>query len=342
MKQLDHLRSMTKIAIDYTGAYDRGICDSGICDGICPTAEYYPEDATTNMSFIHKLISKGKYPHLMDEAMMYSIRKHTSTEERLTGMVDMLSCLIGREMTHVVRGYVSIEVDARLSYDTRATVERTYRLLDIYDGLGVDPKRIMIKLAATWEMMEACRILQKNGINCNMTLILSLPQAVAAAQMHAKMISPTVGNIFDWYKAQNAAYFELDKFYDPGVATAKQIYNYFKYKEFDTIVMATSFRTKKQILDLAGIDRLAISSKLLAELHCSKEGFERVLSVERAKDWYTGRDYPQLDESKFRHLLCKDPMATKKLNDGVNECIQDIHNLEYLFYRRLIQKKITH
>lgn len=320
--QLERLRTMTKIVVD-TG-------DVG------NISRFQPEDATTNPLLIYKVVSCGKYEHLIHDAVSYSIKKHSCMEEQLIGMMDMLSCLVGRELTKVVPGYVSTQVDPRLSYDTRATVERTYRLLDIYDDLGVDRNRILIKLAATWEMMEACRILQKNNINCNMTLILSLPQAVAAAQMKAKAISPFVGHILEWYKDKNGAYFDLDKFYDPGVAIVKQIYNYYKCKGYATVVMGASFRTKKQIIDLAGIDSMTISPKLLAELELSHEKIEQAVSVEDAHYWNVGRDYPLLDDSRFNHLLRKDPMAFQKLQEGIDGFIMDIYNLEYLLYRRFM------
>lgn len=231
----------------------------------------------------------------------------------------------GVEITKIVPGYVSTEVDARLSFDTDATVAKARKIIDLYKEAGVDKSRILIKIAATWEGVKAAEILEKEGITCNLTLIFSIAQAIACAEAGCTLISPFVGRIMDWYKKDKG----VDGFpgpEDPGVLSVTEIYNYYKKHGYNTIVMGASFRNTDEITELTGCDRLTISPGLLDKLADSKEKIEAKLDAEKA----VTMDIPKIDmdEKNFRWMLNEDPMATEKLAQGIRSFAADIVKLE--------------
>jgi transaldolase len=232
-----------------------------------------------------------------------------------------------------VPGYVSTEVDARLSFDTEATVEKARQIIELYREVGVDKSRILIKIAGTWEGIRAAEILEKEGVTCNVTLIFSIAQAIAAAEAGATLISPFVGRIMDWYKKDKG----VDGFKwgeDPGVHSVTQIYNYYKKYGFNTIVMGASFRNKEEILQLAGCDRLTISPQLLDELSASTDKVEK--SLDAADAATMDIEKINMDEKTFRWIINEDAMATEKLAEGIRNFTADIIKLE-----EIVKKKIN-
>jgi transaldolase len=231
----------------------------------------------------------------------------------------------GNKITQIVPGYVSTEVDARLSFDTEATIKKARRIIELYKELGVDKSRILVKVAATWEGIKAAEVLEKEGITCNLTLIFSLAQAIACAEAGCTLISPFVGRIMDWHKKdQGVDGFKSEE--DPGVKSVTAIYNYYKKHGFNTIVMGASFRNKGEIVELAGCDRLTISPALLDELSASTEVLTEKLHAGEA----ASMDIPkiEMDEIKFRWMMNEDPMATEKLAEGIRNFSKDIVKLE--------------
>ncbi|KAK3238639.1 hypothetical protein CYMTET_51365 [Cymbomonas tetramitiformis] len=309
--QLEQLSQWTVIVED-TGDFDK-------------IRSHQPQDATTNPSLVFQASELPQYACLVEEAVSYGKSQGANTDEALNLAMDRLACLFGREISKVVPGYVSTEVDARLSFDTKASLEKAHQLLSFYEELGVDKSRILTKLASTWEMMLACEQLEKEGIKTNMTLMFSLAQAVAAAQRNATLISPFVGRILDWFKKSTGkeSYPAIE---DPGVLSVKSIYDYYKCHGIETIVMGASFRNKEEIIALAGCDRLTISPGLIEELSSSDEQFERVLSEDSARE--CGIPYQEIDEKTFRWLLNEDPMASEKLSEGIRGFTKDIKKLE--------------
>jgi transaldolase len=247
-----------------------------------------------------------------------------SKEERAKAIIDRLLILFGCEILKIVPGRVSTEVDARLSFDVDATVAKARQLVDMYKAAGIDRDRILIKIAATWEGTQAAKIVQKEGIQCNLTLMFSLPQAVACAEAGARLISPFVGRIYDWFKKSTGK--EYVGAEDPGVKSVKQIYAYYKKFGYPTQVMGASFRNMGQILELAGCDLLTISPNLLGELKASTVSVQRKLDVEAAKKDPISK--LPLDEKSFRFLLNEDAMATDKLAEGIRFFSADIVKLE--------------
>lgn len=310
--QLDQLQEMS-IIVEDSGDYET-------------IRTHSPHDATTNPSLIYQASLLPEYKPLLVQAIQYGkTRGGTFGTSRLTHAADMLSCLFGKEIAAIVPGYVSTEVDARLSFDTKASVAKAHELLDIYETLGVDRKRILIKLASTWEMMEACEELEKGGVSTNMTLIFSKVQAVAAAQRHATLVSPFVGRILDWYKKDTGqTWYPPNE--DPGVLSVKSIYDYYKCHRHDTVIMGASFRNKDEILELAGCDRLTISPKLLDELMASHEPVRRKLTVEASQA--SAVLHMHVDERGFRWGMNEDPMATEQLAAGIRGFSADHVKLE--------------
>lgn len=246
---------------------------------------------------------------------------------------DKLAVAFGTEITKIVPGYVSTEVDARLSFDTEATVKKARELIKLYDEVGVKKERILIKVAATWEGIQAAKILEKEGITCNVTLIFSIAQAIACAEVGATLISPFVGRIMDWYKlAKGVDAFEPSE--DPGVMSVTSIYNYLKKYDYETIVMGASFRNAGEILELAGCDRLTISPQLLEELTNGTNEVTQKLDAAKAKEM----DIPKVEmtESNFRWMMNEDAMATEKLAEGIRGFANDIVKLE-----EIVQAKIN-
>ena len=285
---------------------------------------YAPQDATTNPTLIEKATEMPAYLALLDKAVAEGKGGAGSKEERAKAIIDRLLILFGCEILKIVPGRVSTEVDARLSFDVEATVAKARHLIGMYKAAGIDRERILIKIAATWEGAQAAKIVQKEGIQCNLTLMFSLPQAVACAEAGARLISPFVGRIYDWFKKSTGK--EYVGAEDPGVKSVRQIYAYYKKFGYATQVMGASFRNMGQILELAGCDLLTISPNLLGELQSSSVVVVQKLEVEQAKKDPISK--LPLDEKSFRFLLNEDAMATEKLAEGIRLFSADIVKLE--------------
>ena len=285
---------------------------------------YAPQDATTNPTLIEKATEMPAYLALLDKAVAEGKGGAGSKEERAKAIIDRLLILFGCEILKIVPGRVSTEVDARLSFDVEATVAKARHLIGMYKTAGIDRERILIKIAATWEGAQAAKIVQKEGIQCNLTLMFSLPQAVACAEAGARLISPFVGRIYDWFKKSTGK--EYVGAEDPGVKSVRQIYAYYKKFGYATQVMGASFRNMGQILELAGCDLLTISPNLLGELQSSSVVVVQKLEAEQAKKDPISK--LPLDEKSFRFLLNEDAMATEKLAEGIRLFSADIVKLE--------------
>ncbi|WP_066733777.1 transaldolase [Cupriavidus sp. D384] len=288
--------------------------------------QYTPQDATTNPSLILKAVQKPEYRPLLEQAT----RDHHGSAG-VEAVMDQLLIAFGCEILAIVPGRVSTEVDARLSFDTQATVDKARHLISLYEQRGVARERVLIKIASTWEGIQAAAILQREGIRCNMTLLFSLVQAVACAEAGAQLISPFVGRILDWYKKQAGDKWDADANAgdnDPGVRSVRQIYDYYKKFGYETEVMGASFRGTGQILALAGSDLLTISPDLLEQLAGSQATVERKLSVEQAQAGNIARI--AADEAAFRWQLNEDAMATEKLSEGIRLFAADAVKLEKL------------
>jgi transaldolase len=317
LNQLDELKRFTKVVAD-TGDF-------------ATLKEYAPQDATTNPSLILKAAQMSGYKSLVEKAIADNRKSGLTGEAQLADIMDHLLVLFGSEILKIVPGRVSTETDADMSFDTDGLIKKAHRFIDLYKENGVPRERILIKIASTWEGIRAAEVLQKEGINCNMTLLFSLPQAVAAAEAKAKLISPFVGRILDWYKKSAGKDFAPAE--DPGVLSVKEIYAYYKKFGYDTEVMGASFRNKGEILELAGCDALTISPQLLAELKNSNEPMPRKLSPDIAKQSKIER--LQLDEKKFRWLVNENAMATEKLSEGIRIFNADALKLEQYIAERL-------
>lgn len=316
MSKLDDLKSMTTV-----------VADTGDFDAI---RRFTPQDATTNPSLLLKAAQQPQYAELVHDALESGRAESPDREQRLDAAMDKLAVNFGARISEIVPGYVSTEADARLSFDTGATIAKARRLLTLYAGQGVDTSRILIKIASTWEGIEAARQLEQEGIQCNMTLLFGFPQAVACAEAGAFLVSPFVGRILDWYR--NATGEEYSAANDPGVVSVRRIYRYFKTHDFETVVMGASFRNTGEIEQLAGCDRLTISPALLEELDSDPGSLEAALDPAQSSDderW-------QLDESAFRWHLNQDPMATEKLAEGIRR-----FHADYLSLRQLLDQKLA-
>lgn len=314
--QLDQIKEFTQI-----------VADTGDFESI---KEFAPKDATTNPSLILKAVSMDKYKPLFEEVVDRN-KNNGSGAARVDAIIDDLLIAFGLEILKLIPGRVSTEVDATLSFDTEATVTKARELIALYSKAGIDKERILIKIASTWEGAEAARILQKEGINCNMTLLFSLVQAIACAEAGAKLISPFVGRILDWYKAKTGEDYSSAE--DPGVKSVQEIYTYYKKFGYPTEVMGASFRNKGEILELAGCDLLTISPNLLAELKESNDTVERKLSPDQSKD--SEIEKIDLDEKTFRWMLNEDAMATEKLAEGIRVFAADMGKLRQLIDKQL-------
>ncbi|WP_109843463.1 transaldolase [Aggregatibacter aphrophilus] len=307
--QLDSLRELTVV-----------VADTGDIDAI---RQYKPEDATTNPSLILSAAALPQYASLIDEAIAYGKQQSQDKAQQLIDAEDKLAVNIGLEILKLVLGRVSTEVDARLSYDTDATVLKARKLIALYEAAGINKNRILIKIAATWQGIRAAEILEKEGINCNLTLLFSEAQARACAEAGVYLISPFVGRILDWYKA-NSDKKEYAPAEDPGVISVTKIYNYYKQYGYKTVVMGASFRNVGEIIELAGCDRLTIAPPLLKILHETPNAVERKLDFQgevQAK--------PQpLTEAEFYWQHNTDAMAVEKLADGIRKFAIDQGKLE--------------
>ena len=298
------------------------VADTGDIDSI---ARFRPQDATTNPSLILKAAQDPRYRALVDEAVAAAAGSPTDT--RLEDTIDRLFVGFGRRILELVPGRVSTEVDARLSFDTDATERKARRLIDLYEATGIDRRRVLIKIASTWEGIRAAERLEHDGIHCNLTLLFSFAQAVGCADAGVTLISPFVGRIYDWHrKARGVEDIARDE--DPGVASVTRIYHYYKKFGYDTQVMGASFRKTTQILDLAGCDLLTISPDLLATLESTAGAVPRRLTPEAAEASAVER--VDLDEARFRWMHNDDAMATEKLAEGIRSFDADAGRLKAL------------
>jgi len=314
--QLEQLKTMTTV-----------VADTGDFTAI---AEFSPQDATTNPSLLLKAISLPEYGQTVSQAIEYAAVQSTDKTQQLIEASDYLSVLIGCKLLSLVPGCVSTEVDARLSFDTDKTVQKARKIIQLYQGLDIDKSRILIKIASTWEGIRAAEILEKEGINCNLTLLFSFAQARACAEAGVFLISPFVGRILDWYKKATGknAYLANE---DPGVESVTAIYQYYKRHQYPTVVMGASFRNIGEIIELAGCDRLTISPDLMAELSDKQDKITRkLLPAEEFSDRPV-----KLTESEFRWQMNEDPMATEKTAEGIRNFAKDQLKLEAILAKML-------
>ena len=314
--QLDSLRSMTVV-----------VADTGDIDAI---KKYQPQDATTNPSLILSASALPQYSPLIDEAIAYAKAQSADKAQQLIDAEDKLAVNIGLEILKIVPGRISTEVDARLSYDTQATVEKARKLIALYNAAGISNDRILIKIASTWQGIRAAEILEKEGINCNLTLLFSEAQARACAEAGVYLISPFVGRILDWYKA-NTDKKEYAPAEDPGVISVTKIYNYYKEYGYKTVVMGASFRNVGEIIELAGCDRLTIAPALLKELQENTTPLVRKLEY---KGEVKAKPQP-LTEAEFYWQHNSDAMAVEKLADGIRKFAVDQEKLEAMLSAKL-------
>jgi transaldolase len=310
--QLDQLKQFTKVVAD-TGDF-------------ATLKQYAPQDATTNPTLILKAATLPEYSYLLDKAVADNRTSGLSGKALVSRILDQLLVLFGGEILKLVPGRVSTETDASLSFDTAALVDKARTFISLYQKMGIPKERILIKIATTWEGVRAAEVLQKEGINCNMTLLFSLAQAIACAEAKARLISPFVGRIMDWYKKSTGKDYSAAE--DPGVVSVHAIYNYYKKFGYETEVMGASFRNVGEILELAGCDLLTISPALLGELKASTATVSRKLSPEQAKASKVERI--QLDERSFRWMMNEDAMGTEKLAEGIRSFAADALKLEKL------------
>ena len=297
------------------------VADTGDFDAI---AQYSPEDATTNPSLLLKAAQMPAYRGLVDSIVETTMNGRQSSPEQLADCMDRLAVGFGEKILEKIPGRVSTEVDARLSFDTDASIAKARHLINLYDQAGIGRERILIKMASTWEGIRAAETLEKEGINCNLTLLFNFTQAVAAADAGAFLISPFVGRILDWYKVSTGLT-EYEPADDPGVQSVTRIYNYYKQTGYNTVVMGASFRNTDEITELAGCDRLTISPQLLQALDDDYGTLERRLDP---ADTGSKIHYQLGDESGFRFELNQDAMATEKLAEGIRGFVADQIKLE--------------
>jgi transaldolase len=302
--------------------YTTVVADSGDFESI---KKYNPQDATTNPSLILKAALMPEYESLIREAVEWAQKHSGGSKHLLDNVMHRLFVLFGREILKLVPGRVSTEVDARLSFDVDGSISLARKYIAMYKDFGIEKERVLIKLASTWEGIQAAKILQSEGIHCNMTLMFSIWQAVGAAEVKATLISPFVGRIYDFQKEKEGRN-SIPAEEDNGVISVRNIYNYYKRFEYDTVVMGASFRNKDEITALAGCDFLTISPDLLKELEDNSTPIERKLYAEAAKK----QDIPkiQVNEKSFRWHMNEDEMATFKLAEGIRKFAADTVKLE--------------
>ena len=312
MNKLDQLKAMTLV-----------VADTGDLNAI---KSFLPEDATTNPSLVLKAAQLEDYQHLIGEAKSWAQAQGGSEQQIMDNTCDYLAVAIGKEVLSAIPGRISTEVDSRLSFDTAATVARAKRIIDLYAQQGVSKDRVLIKIASTWEGIQAGKQLESEGINCNLTLLFSFAQAVACAQAGVYLISPFVGRILDWYKKAN----NVDSYpaaEDPGVLSVSRIYSYYKHYGYNTIVMGASFRNTGEIEQLAGCDRLTISPDLMEQLAADTGNLPKMLDAGNVVCEEAKLD---LNEAAFRWLHNEDAMATEKLAEGIRNFTRDQEKLEAL------------
>jgi len=307
--QLAQLKKMTTV-----------VADTGDIEAI---AKFQPQDATTNPSLLLKAASLPNYQGLVKDSVTWAKTQSDNATQQVIDAADKLSVLIGLEILKTVPGRISTEVDARLSFDTAASITKAHKLIAMYNEAGISNDRILIKLASTWEGIKAAEQLEQEGINCNLTLLFSFAQARASAEAGVYLISPFVGRILDWYKKDTGRN-DYASHEDPGVVSVTSIYNYYKQQGFNTVVMGASFRNIGEILELAGCDRLTISPQLMDELANSNEKIVQKLTASKA----TAAKEVALSQAQFRWQMNEDAMATEKLAEGIRNFTIDQIKLE--------------
>jgi len=310
VNQLEQLKRFTKVVAD-TADFES-------------MKRFKPQDATTNPSLVYAATQKPEYGHLLEEVLADRKKSGLSGHEQIEDICDHLLVQFGTDILEIVPGRVSTETDARLSYDVEGSIKKARQLIQLYEERKIPRERVLIKIASTWEGLNAAEQLQKEGIRCNLTLMFSLSQAVRAAEAKVQLISPFVGRIYDWYKKENKRdYTGAD---DPGVQSVTEIYTYYKKFDIPTEVMGASFRNVGQILELAGCDCLTISPELMEELSKSNEPVEQKLTPETAK--LAKVEKLELDEKKFRWMLNDNAMAYEKTGEGIRKFAADVVKLE--------------
>ena len=307
--KLEQLKSMTDV-----------VADTGDIEAI---KRFKPMDATTNPSLLLKAAQLPQYASLVSDSKNWAAKQPGSSAEQLSACMDKLSVAIGSEILTIIPGRISTEVDSRLSFDTQASVAKARQLIALYNDAGINNDRVLIKIASTWEGIRAAQILEKEGINCNLTLLFGFAQAAACADAGAFLISPFVGRILDWYKASTGEQYSFDT--DPGVQSVTRIYNYYKQHNYQTVVMGASFRNTGEIEQLAGCDRLTISPQLLEELSQDSNPLTRKLDPANNSDAIAK---PDNTEIAFRWSMNEDAMATEKLAEGIRNFTADQVKLE--------------
>lgn len=311
MSKLEQLKTMTTVVVD-----------TGDIEAI---KKYHPTDATTNPSLILAAVQKPQYKYLLEDAVQYSRKNSKSHEEERKLLMDKLFVNFGKEILKLVPGRVSTELDAKLSFNVEGSIQRAQTLIKLYEAEGIPRERILIKLASTWEGSRAALQLEKMGIHCNMTLMFSLPQAIACGDVKATLISPFVGRILDWYKkAEGKSGYAPEE--DPGVKSVREIYLYLKKFGYAIQVMGASFRNKEEILELAGCDLLTIAPQLLEELSNAEGPVPRKLEPCQAQKLDIKK--VDLDEKTYRWMLNENAMATEKLSEGIRKFAEDASTLE--------------
>lgn len=318
MNLLEQLKSQTTV-----------VADSGDFESI---NSYKPIDSTTNPSLIYAAAKNEKYQYLIDDALEYARSKSKDKNEQLRIAFDSVIVGFGLEILKKIPGRVSSEVDARLSFDTEATVVKAREIIKLYHKAGVDKARILIKIASTWEGIKAAEILTKEGIHCNLTLLFSMPQAIACAEADIQLISPFVGRVLDWFKTNDPSV-SFDPQEEPGVILVKNIFHYYKKFGYKTQIMGASFRNMGEIVELAGCDLLTISPDLLEKLKSTEGKLIQKLFADHAKNMKIEKLH--LDENTFRWMLNEDAMATEKLAEGIRKFTVDIIKLEELLLNKL-------
>ena len=302
--------------------YTQVVADTGDFESM---KQYKPVDATTNPSLIYAAAQKEAYAHVVDRAIEYGKKTGGPEDQQLINTMDMMAVAFGMEILTIVPRRVSTEVDARLSFDRDGSIEKALKLIGLYEEHGIDREQVLIKVAATWEGVNAARELEKEGIPCNRTLLFSMAQAIACAEAKVRLISPFVGRIYDWHRKEQGVD-HIPGSEDPGVLSVKKIYHYYKKFGYETEVMGASFRNMEEIIELAGCDLLTISPGLLGELENAKESLERKLDPAASKQM--DLEKINLDEKGFRWMHNEDAMAVEKLADGIRRFTADLIRLE--------------
>ena len=313
---LQQLKTMTTI-----------VADTGDIGAI---RQHRPEDATTNPSLLFKASSLPEYAPLIGDAIRWAKIQSGEREQQLRDAMDGLAVRVGVEVLKSIPGRISTEVDARLSFDTAATLAKARKLIGLYNEAGVSNEHVLIKIAATWEGIRAAEVLEREGIHCNLTLMFGFAQARACAEAGATLISPFVGRILDWHKAKHGRDFTAEE--DPGVLSVRRIYDYYKAHGYPTVVMGASFRNMGEIVQLAGCDRLTIAPALLKELEATEGKLERKLT----DNGVTGPRPLPLNETEFRWMMNEDAMATEKLAEGIRGFTADQIKLENTLAQKLL------